>query len=298
VVALFLACSATGQEPTAIQPRPRPTGRKESIPNLRLDLKMVLVPITVTDAMDRPVTNLSRSHFRVLEDGVEQAIRSFSQDEAPVSIGLLIDTSGSMKGRLTASVESMRLLFQTRLPGDEYFAVQFADGPRLLGGFTTDPADIERQLGQLEAHGWTSLLDAMALGVNQMAYARNSRRVLLVLSDGNDNNSRYSPSEIRNMVMEGDVRVYAVGLGHRPRLLQKLAAETGGSVLFAQNVGELPDVVDKLSREIRTQYVVGYSSTSPLNDGKYHKVKIELLPPPGAPPLRASWRRGYYAPTQ
>jgi VWFA-related protein len=290
-----------GQEsPVAVQPRPRAPVRKESksSPNLRLDLKMVLVPITVTDAMSRPVTNLLQKHFRVLEDGVEQSIRSFSKDDAPVSFGLLVDSSGSMKGKLAASVESMRLLFQTRMTGDEYFAVQFADRPRLLGEFTTDPAEIQRQLGDVAAHGWTSMLDAMALGVHQMKYARNSRRVLLVLSDGNDNNSRYSPSEIRNMVMEGDVRVYAIGLVHRPRLLQKLADETGGSVLIAQNMGELPDVVEKLSREIRSQYVVGYCSTSPLNDGKYHKVKIELLPPPGAPPLRASWRRGYYAPAE
>jgi VWFA-related protein len=263
---------------------------------LRLDLNVVLVPVTVTDAKDRPVTNLSRDRFRVLEDGVEQSIRSFSEEEAPVSLGLLFDSSGSMKGRLGASVESMRLLFQTRMPGDEYFVIQFADRPHLLGGFTPEPDEIQRQLGLVRAHGWTSLLDALALGVHQMKTARNYRRVLLILSDGNDNNSRYSEPEIRNMVIEGDVRVYAIGLAHRPRLLQQLAEETGGKVLIAANVGELPVVVDRLSREIRTQYVVGYSSTHASNDGKYHKVKVEVVPPPGSPGLRASWRHGYYAP--
>jgi VWFA-related protein len=241
--------------------------------------------------------NLSRDHFRVLEDGVAQTIRSFSQEDSPVSLGLVFDTSGSMRGKLNASIESMRLLFQTRMDGDEYFVVQFADQPRLLGGFTPEPEEIRRRLGRLEAHGWTSLLDALALAVHQMKYAQNARRALLVLSDGNDNNSRYSEAEIRNMIIESDVRVYAIGVGHRAGFLEQIAEETGGKVLIARHTGDLPDVVQTLSREIRTQYVVGYSSQS-WNDGKYHKVKVEVLPPPGSPALRASWRRGYYAPAE
>lgn len=298
LVAAFAWCAAAQDSAVSIQPRPRPSVIQSSLPNLRLDLNVVLIPVTVTDTSDRPVTNLSRDHFRVLEDGVEQSIRSFSQEEAPVSLGLLFDSSGSMKNRLNASVESMRLLFQTRMPGDEYFVIQFADHPHLLGGFTADPEVIQTRLGSVQAHGWTSLLDAIALGVHQMSSARNYRRVLLILSDGNDNNSRYSETEIRNMVIEGDVRIYAIGLAHRPRLLQQLAEETGGSVLIAQHVGELPAVVQNLSREIRTQYLVGYSSTNPANDGKYHRVRVELTLPPGAPPLRAAWRHGYYAPEE
>jgi Ca-activated chloride channel family protein len=203
-----------------------------------------------------------------------------------------------MKNRLAASVESLKLLFQTTLPGDEYFVVQFADKPHLLGGFTTLPDEIHSRLGLVEARGWTALLDAIAMGVHQMKAARNNRRVLLILSDGSDNNSRYSESEIRSMVTEGDMRIYGIGLFHRPRLLQQLADETGGKVLLAQNLSELPDVVDRLSRDIRSQYLLGFSSRIPHNDGKYHRVKIELAPPPGAPPLRASWRRGYYAPAE
>ena len=99
-------------------------------------------------------------------------------------------------------------------------------------------------------------------------------------------------------MLESDLRVYGIGLFHRPRLLQQLAEETGGKILIAQNLSELPDVVQRLSREIRSQYLLGYSSTNPHNDGKYHEVKVELVPPPGAPQLRASWRRGYYAPGQ
>jgi len=248
--------------------------------------------------MDRPVTTLPRDSFRVLEDGVEQSITSFSQDDAPVSMGLLFDSSGSMKGRLDASVEALKLVFQTTIPGDEFFVVEFSDKAHLLGGFTTEPEDIHRRLGYVQARGWTALLDAIALGTHQMKSAKNNRHVLLVLSDGNDNNSRFSEAEIRNMVVEADVRVYGIALFHRPRILQQLADETGGKILVVQSLTELSDVVQRISRAIRSEYVLGYSSNNPRNDGKYHRVKIELSSPAGAPALRASWRRGYYAPSE
>lgn len=284
------------QQTVHIIPRQTHTANPVHPANLRLDVRMVLVPVSVTDALDKPITTLSRDSFRLFEDGVEQTISSFSQEDGPISLGLLFDTSGSMKNRLQVSVEALRLLFRTTLPGDEFFVVQFADRARLLGGFTTQANDIHQRLGLVEARGWTALLDALALGTHQMKYARNSRRVLLTLSDGNDNNSRFSEAEIRNMVAESDLRVYGIGLIHRPRLLQQLADETGGKVLIAQNLGELPDVVERLSREIRSQYLIGYSSSNPRNDGKYRQVKVEVSHPAGSPPLRTSWRRGYYAP--
>jgi VWFA-related protein len=264
--------------------------------HLRADVTMVLVPVSVTDPMDRPVTTLPRENFRLLEDGVEQKITSFSQEEAPVSVGLVFDSSGSMKSRMDASIEALRLLFATARPGDEFALVQFSDRARVLCGFTPEPAEINSRLEMLRAHGWTALLDAVALGTHQMRFAKNRRKVMLVLSDGNDNNSRFSESEIRHMVVEGDLRVYGIGVMHRPRMLEQLADETGGHVLRAQHLSELPEVVEKLSREIRSQYVLGYSSSVANDDGKYHKVKVEVVPPPGTPPLRASWRRGFYAP--
>jgi VWFA-related protein len=265
--------------------------------NLRLDVKVILVPVSVADAEDHPVTNLSQESFRVLEDGVEQKIRSFAREDGPVSLGLLFDTSGSMKGRVDASIEALKEFFQTIIPGDEFFLIQFSDQAQLLSRFTTDPEHIFERLGVVQPRGWTALLDAVALGTHQMRSARNRSRVLLVLSDGADNNSRFSASEVKNIVMEGDVRVYAVCLRYHAHLLQQLANETGGKVLTAQNMSELPDVVNRLAVEIRSQYVLGYSSNAD-NDGKYHKVKIELVQPPGAAQLRASWRHGYYAPLE
>ncbi len=288
-----------GAEPrVAITPRESQTANRGPSSNLRLDVKMILVPVSVTDALDRPILTLSRESFRVLEDGVNQTITSFSHEDAPVSLGLILDSSGSMKTRLDASVEALKLLFETTMPGDEFFVVQFADRPRLLGGFTTQPEEIHSRLGYIEARGWTALLDAIALGDHQMRSARNQRRVLLILSDGADNNSRYSESEIRSIIIESDLRIYGIGLFHRPKLLQQLAEETGGKILIAQSLNELPDVVQRLNRYIRSQYLLGYAPSNPQNDGKYRKVKIEVLPPPGSPSLRVAWRRGYYAPTQ
>jgi VWFA-related protein len=256
---------------------------------------VVLVPVSVTDESDRPVDSLRRESFRLLENGIEQKITMFSHEDAPISMGLLFDSSNSMRNRIGDSVDALKLLFQTTMEGDEFFLVQFADKAHVLCPFTPEPDLIFSKLGLVQAAGWTALLDAIAMGTHQMRYAVNTRRVLLILSDGNDNNSRFTESEIRHMVVEGDVRIYGIGLFTRPRLLQKLAEETGGNIVLVQNLNDLPDAVRRLSREIRSQYILGYSSSTPESVVKYHKVKVELLPPPGTPPLRASWRRGYYA---
>lgn len=264
--------------------------------DLRVDVKVVLVPVTVTDTADRPMTTLSQDNFRIVEDGVEQKITSFAYEDGPVSLGLLFDSSGSMKNRIAVSVTALKHFFQTTIPGDEFLLVQFNDQPHVLGGFTTEPEEIYRRLGFVQATGWTALLDAVALSAHEMKSARNTRKLLLILSDGNDNNSRFNESEVRNMVVEGDFRVYAIALSYRPRLLQRLADETGGRVLIVKNMSELPDVVGRLSAEIRSQYVLGYSPNNPNRDGKYRQVRIHLVQPPNGPSLRASWRRGYYAP--
>ena len=262
---------------------------------LRADVKVVLVPVTVTDELNRPVNDLSKERFRVLEDGVEQKITSFLWEDGPVSLGLLFDSSGSMKNRIEASVSALKHVLQTAIPGDEFFLVQFSDDVRMLSGFTTEAEAIERRLGFVKASGWTALLDGVAMGTNQLKAARNQRKALLILSDGNDNNSRFTESEIRNRVMEADVRIYAIALSYRPRLLQRLAEQTGGKVLVADNISELPDVVRQISAEIRSQYLIGYSPTNDVSDGKYRRVTVELLQQTRSPGLRASWRHGYYA---
>ena len=262
----------------------------------RSGTERVTIAVVARDRNNRPLAGLSAADFEIVDEGEARAILDFRSDVSPISVALLLDSSGSMKNRLQASMESLRYILQSTMPGDEFFLVQFADNAKALGGFSDNPAEIQRRLGLVEAKGWTSLLDALALGTHQMRGAKNRRRVLLVLSDGNDNNSRYSESEIRNMVIEADVRVYAVALNYRPRVLRQLAEETGGKILVANHMGELSDVVQRLSTEIRSQYVLGYSSNNQHADGKYRRVKVDVVPPAGLTRINTSWRRGYYAP--
>jgi VWFA-related protein len=255
-----------------------------------------LIPVTVIDPLDRPVTSLSKDSFRVLEDGVVQRITSFGLEEGPVSVGLLFDRSGSMKPRIGASVEALRHFFQTTTPGDEFFLLEFSDRPQLSVGFTSNPDDVYRQLADVQPKGWTALLDALALGMHHIRSAGNRRRVLLVLSDGGDNNSRYTATEVKHIVIESDVRIYGLCMQYRPKLLRQFADETGGNVLVADSIGDLPELMRQLATEIRSHYLLGYSSTNGTNDGKFRKVKVELVQTPANQKLRASWRRGYYGP--
>jgi Ca-activated chloride channel homolog len=138
--------------------------------------------------------------------------------------------------------------------------------------------------------------DAIVRSLEEMRRAGNARRVLLVLTDGADNNSRYSEGELLSMMREASVSLFAVGLFERPRFLEKLAGETGGGIVWVRKLSELPEAMDKLSVQIRNQYLVGYFSDHAGNDGRYHKVRVDVQPPPGLGPVRASWRRGYVAP--
>ncbi len=266
--------------------------------NIRLDVKMILVPITVMDLTDKPVENLAPNAFRVFEDDVEQRIVSLSKEEGPVSVGFVFDASSSMKNRMDRSVAAIQQFLETNMPGDEYFLVRFADQPSLVTGFTSNPDDILRELAAIQPQGWTSLNDAICLGVHQMKHAKNSRRALFVLTDGGDNNSRYTESEVKHLVVESDVRTYSVGLFERPRFLEKLAAQTGGQAVWAHSLKDLPEAIERISREFRNQYMIGYSSNNPQNDGKYRKVKVELIESPFHKALHLFWRRGYFAPPE
>ena len=287
-------CADHGSALARRSPHPDTGGPPAS--RLRMDVKLVMVPVTVTNPLGKPVLDLPRDRFRLLEDGVEQKIATFSCEDAPVSMGVLVDASGSMKGRMRASIDALRQVFQTTIPGDEFFLVRFSGEAKLVAGFTWDAEQIYEKLGFIRPQGWTALLDAVYLGINQMKHAQNARRVLLVLSDGADNNSRYSAAELKQLVVESDSRIFAIGLFTRSKPLQQLAEETGGRLLEAHNIEELPELVQKLSTEIRSQYMLGYSSHNPENDGRYRKVKVELRPAPELPPLHVSWRRGYRAP--
>jgi len=184
----------------------------------------------------------------------------------------------------------------TSSPGDEFFLIRFSDKAHLLSPFTQDTGVISHELNGIEAKGWTALYDAVVLAAHQSRKAHNQRRVLLVISDGGDNNSRYSSGELIKLLREADVKVYAISIFERSQLLQKICEETGGRALHVKKLSEMPEAMEQLSLEMRSEYVVAYSPDATPNDGKYHRVRITVQPPAGMARVRTSWRHGYFAP--
>jgi Ca-activated chloride channel homolog len=277
--------------------------REEKTPGaLRVDVNVVLIPVTVTDPMGTPVLGLSENQFKVFEDGVEQPVAHLSNQDAPLSVGIVFDASASMDGKLNSSREAVAHLANTAIHGDEFFVIRFSDAPKLLQGFTSDPTQIQDALRSIQADGWTSLFDAIRLSVSQMKKAHNPRRALVVLSDGADNNSRFTQHEIIDLLRESDVVVYAIAINGPMvapasfKVLKKLAENTGGRMYQVDKVSQLPGVVAKISRALRDQYTLAYYPTNPRRDGKYRRVLVKIIQPFGRPSLRASWRTGYYAP--
>jgi Ca-activated chloride channel homolog len=299
-----------------IEPRVRPSkepedpaARRET--SIRVETQLVLINVTVTDPMNRFVTGLEKEHFKLTEEKVDQTISQFSSEDAPLSVGLVFDASGSMGSKLSKSREAAAQLFKTANPEDEFFLVQFNNRPELVVGFTSATEEIQNRLTFTQAKGRTALLDGVYMAMNHMKKARNPRKAIIILSDGGDNSSRYTESEVRNLVREADVQVYAIGIfesiGGRarsaeemagPGLLSELAESTGGRHFPVDNLRELPDVAAKIGIELRNQYVLGYTPTNTTKDGKYRRVQVKLKQPRGLPPLKAFYRLGYYAPAQ
>jgi len=303
VAAAVAACAGAAepshsetQQRVNIEPRRAAKTAAHDRSRLRLDVRLVLVPVTVIDGTDRPVLDLPSKSFRVFEDNVEQKIVSFALEEGPVSIGFVFDASSSMRTRMAASIKAMQQFLKTANPEDEFLMVTFSDKASLATGFTRDSDEILSTLSAVQPAGWTALHDAICLAVQRMKGARNPRRALVVLTDGADNNSRYSEGEVRSLVRESDIRVYSIGIFERSRLLENLAADTGSRAFRIHRLEDLPKTIEQLSRELRTEYVLGYSSNNLQKDGKYRKVRVEVMESPRRLPLNIFWRRGYFAP--
>jgi Ca-activated chloride channel family protein len=302
----------------SIQPRvrPAPGSSSETIldrrSDLRIDTTLVLVPVAVTKvATGQLVTGLEKEHFELSEDKVPQEIATFGSEDVPLSIGVVFDCSGSMSNKLDRSRQAMAQFLRTANPEDEFFLVQFNDRPELTVPFTAHTEDIQSRLTWVQSKGRTALLDGVAMAMNEMKKAKNGRKAILIVSDGGDNSSRFTESEVRNWVREGDVQIYAVGifepLGARgrtpeemsgPGLLSELAEQTGGRHFAVENLADLPDIAAKIGLELRNQYVLGYSPKNAAKDGKYRKVEVKLVKIKDLPPLRARYRPGYVAPAQ
>jgi len=221
-VPTFLLAQNLGDD-VHINPRPQPVQPAPAGPvvdaalkthskPIKVDVDLVLVPVTITDPMNRLVTGLDKENFNILEGKEPQEIRHFSSEDAPVSLGVIFDLSGSMNSKIERAREAIVEFFKTANPQDEFFLITFADKPEQLSDFTQSVDDIQGKLVYTVPKGRTALLDAIYLGINKMHQAKYQKRALLIISDGGDNHSRYTESEIRSVVKEADVQIYAIGV--------------------------------------------------------------------------------------
>jgi len=275
---------------------------------MKVDVDLVLVPVTITDPMNRLVTGLDKENFSLWEGKDQQEIRHFSSEDAPVSLGVIFDMSGSMTSKIERAREAVVEFFKTANPQDEFFMITFADKPEEISDFTQSVEDIQGKLVYTIPKGRTALLDAIYLGVSKMRQAKYPKKSLLIISDGGDNHSRYTEGEIKSVVKEADVLMYAIGIYDHyfpteeerlgPELLSELTEITGGRAFTIDNPNDLADVATKIGIELRNQYVLGYRPKNPAHDGKWRKIRVKLIPPKGLPPLRVYVKTGYYAPSE
>ena len=272
---------------------------------IRTQAELVLVPVTITDDRNRPVVGLDQDNFQLFENKKPQEIKHFTSEDVPVSIGIVVDTSGSMSYKIDRAREAIAQFCDAANPQDEFFLITFADAPRLAIDFTSRPEEIEGGLLSARSKGPTSLLDAIYMGVDKMRGAKYARKALLILSDGGDNHSRYSERDVRAAVREADVTIYAVGTYDRfvttqeealgPELLRHLAGWTGGQAFSLNSVNEMPRVTQDIGLRLRHQYVLAYQPRAMGRDGRWHKISVKLRLPKKFPFLHVDARAGYYA---
>lgn len=276
---------------------------------IRIEVPLVLVNVSVIDPYNRFVTGLERENFEIYEDDHGQKIAHFSSEDVPLSAGVIFDASGSMSDKIDKARMAVGQFFRTANPEDEFFLITFNDRPQRISDFTQDASSLQNKLAFTESRGRTSLLDAIYLGLHEMRKAQHSRKVLLVFSDGGDNQSRYTERDIKREVREADVQVYTIGIYEPyssrsrtpeelagPGLLTEIAEMTGGRQFPVENPNDLPDIARKIGRELRNLYVIGYSPSNADRDGKWRKIRVKLNPPRGLPPLHLFSKSGYYAP--
>jgi Ca-activated chloride channel family protein len=267
---------------------------------LKVDVNLVLVNATVSDLQGRLVAGLGPSNFHLTEDGVEQKLEHFSVEDLPLSVGLIFDTTGSMADKLSAARNAATAFLKTSNPRDEYFLIKFSDEPRLVEDFTTDLSRLQKRIFSTSAQGLTPLFDAVQMGLEKIKSAKNTKKALLVITDGEDNHSQYTFSDIREFTRHQDVQIYAIGLINSATgqmTIRDLVETTGGRAFFPNSVTQLQDICTRIAIELKNQYLLGYRSTDQRKDGKWREIHLEVDPPKGLPPLKVRAKTGYYAAT-
>jgi len=279
--------------------------QRQGVYTMNVDVDEVLQSCAVVDEKGRPVMNLGRQNFRIWEDGVPQTLNSFQHQDLPVSMGILIDNSGSMRDKRGAVNDAAMRLLEDSNRQDSAFVVNFNDHAYLDQGFTTDLVALHRGINHFDSHGTTAMYDAVAASADELAHhAKETRQVLLIITDGADNASHLSLQDaIRRVQGLGGPVVYTIGLLYDddPKEYQKahddleqLSAETGGLAYFPRSIDEVDRIASDVARDIRNQYVVGYHSTKPASMGGFRRVHVEAQAR-GYKQLTVRTRSGYYA---
>jgi Ca-activated chloride channel homolog len=283
-----------------LQLRAQQPGTKKPKATVRVDVDLVVVKASVTDPLNRYVTGLSQQHFQVFEDSVEQQISHFAQEEAPISVGIIFDVSGSMKENIVSAKNSVMRFLQNGNRDDEFFLVTFNQQTAVVQDFTRQSTAIQNEVALRSAGGRTAVYDATYLGLEKMKEAQNDKKALIIITDGEDNSSRYTFGEVKEYAKELDIQIYAIGergkLGYGTSIIQDLVSLTGGRAFFPNSFNELDYYCDLIHAELRNQYILAFSSSNKVHDGKWRKLRVKLKPPEGLPRLHVRTKEGYYAP--
>jgi len=293
-ISTFTAASITIPE---LKPRP-----------LQVNVNLVLVPVTVVDSLNRPVIDLPQQNFSLAEGGVPQKIQYFSREDAPISVALILDFSGSMNNKIEYELQAVDQFFQNANPDDDYYIITVSNRPTLVADSSQSTNTILAHLATVEPHGMTALYDSIYLGVNKLRTARYKRRAMVIISDGGDNRSRYTLKEIKSILAESDVLTYSIGIfddvpiplfkSIEERLgrkwLDDITRVSGGRDIPADDRRKIPEISGLISRELRNQYVIGYHPTDATFDGKWRKISVKLAENPGQ--MHVHFKEGYIAP--
>ena len=284
-----------------------PQGEVDDKQAIITNTDLITFTVTVTDIYGRFVSGLTKSAFTISDNKVDQEITFFSDDDSPVSVGILFDVSGSMSGdKVHRARDALAHFIQTSHDRDEYFLIGFNSRAQLLMDRTRDGQAVLDKLTFVQTKNNTALYDACYLGVERVQRGTHPKRALLLISDGQDNNSRYTFNELRRVLKESDVVLYAVGilggsdvgsaLGMEGQgILDELSGVSGGKAFYPRSGAEMDDIFEQIALELRHQYSIGYRPGNFVSDGKWHRVKVKVNPPRGLPRLFVRTREGYYA---
>ncbi|MEZ5425296.1 MAG: VWA domain-containing protein [Pyrinomonadaceae bacterium] len=305
-VILIGSLNSIAQTPTPTPVPDQPPVEDTNNPvNIKTDL--VTLTLTVTDLYGRYVSGLKKEAFTVWDEKDEQEITFFSDEDAPVSVGILFDVSDSMSGeKIGKARNALERFINTSHPSDEYFLIAFNSRAQLLLDRTRDGEAVLRKLTLVEPKNNTALYDACYLGVERVTRGTRQKKALLIISDGQDNSSRYNFGEVKRLMKESDVVVYAVGIldgrdassmtGMQGQAyLDQITSITGGKAFYPQTDVELDEIFERIALELRHQYSIGYTPKDFQPDGEWHKIKVKVKPPRGLPRLTVRYREGYYA---